>query len=484
MATQLSFSDAVRIKYITANGVVDFLGFERDYTVKLKVFYKAGAAMVLAGLVGMAAVPAAAPAQTVAVPTADNPFGLPDEVTLFGKSNPDVRTATAIINGYVITGTDIDERVALVTSAADVDVPEEELLRLRVQVLRNLIDETLKIQAADAQSIAPAPPEVEQTYAQLAQQNFSGDPARMDEYLRSVGSSPKALKRQIQGEMAWENLIRRNIMPFVNVSAEEVNDVLARLEASRGTDEYRLGEIYLSATAENRLAVLQNAQQIMEQLEAGGSFVAYARQYSEATTAVVGGDLGWVRLGQLPAQLANAVRTLQPGQLNGPIEIPGGFSIVYLINKRQVLMADPGQSLLNLKQITINFDPSISTAKAEEKIEKFADFLENMRGCADAESATEILGATVVSSDQIPAANLPEQLRNIILNLQIGQTTPLFGGVEEGVRVLMLCGRDDPEDAGAPSFSSVMDQIEQERINKRAQRYLRDLRNDAYIEYN
>jgi peptidyl-prolyl cis-trans isomerase SurA len=29
-----------------------------------------------------------------------------------------------------------------------------------------------------------------------------------------------------------------------------------------------------------------------------------------------------------------------------------------------------------------------------------------------------------------------------------------------------------------------MNLIEQDRINKRAQRYLRDLRNDAYIEYN
>ena len=87
------------------------------------------------------------------------------------------------------------------------------------------------------------------------------------------------------------------------------------------------------------------------------------------------------------------------------------------------------------------------------------------------------LGRRIVSTKR-------EQLRNIILNLQIGQTTPLFGGVEEGVRVLMLCGRDDPEDKGAPTFAAVMDQIEQERINKRAQRYLRDLRNDAYIEYN
>jgi peptidyl-prolyl cis-trans isomerase SurA len=56
--------------------------------------------------------------------------------------------------------------------------------------------------------------------------------------------------------------------------------------------------------------------------------------------------------------------------------------------------------------------------------------------------------------------------------------------VQEGVRVLMVCGRDDPVDTGGPTFAAVMDQIEEERVNKRAQRYLRDLRNDAYIEYN
>ena len=48
----------------------------------------------------------------------------------------------------------------------------------------------------------------------------------------------------------------------------------------------------------------------------------------------------------------------------------------------------------------------------------------------------------------------------------------------------MLCGRDDPKTANTPTFASIERQIEEERINRRAQRYLRDLRNDAYIEYN
>jgi peptidyl-prolyl cis-trans isomerase SurA len=117
-------------------------------------------------------------------------------------------------------------------------------------------------------------------------------------------------------------------------------------------------------------------------------------------------------------------------------------------------------------------------------VAEFGAFVDGLRGCGDVEAGAARINAEVVANDQIKAVNLPEQLRAIILNLQIGQSTPLFGGVQEGVRVLMVCGRDDPKDAGAPTFAAVMDQIEEERVNKRAQRYLRDLRNDAYIEYN
>src|SRR3546814_14962313 len=82
---------------------------------------------------------------------------------------------------------------------------------------------------------------------------------------------------------------------MTNVSSDEVDSVLKRLEAAKGQDEYHLGEIYLSATQDNVAAVVENARKIMEALQAGGSFAAYARQFSEASTAVVGGDLGWVR---------------------------------------------------------------------------------------------------------------------------------------------------------------------------------------------
>ena len=439
----------------------------------------------LAAVLGLVAAPVPAIAQIQAAsPEADNPLGLPESVTMLGASNPNVRTATAVVNGDVITGTDVDQRVALVIAANDQELSAEDMQRLKMQVLRNLIDETLQIQEAAAQEIQVTDPEVEQRYAAVSQQNFGQREGAMDAYLRQIGSSPNSLKRQIRGELAWQRLLRRNVAPFVSVSGEEVNEQLERLEASRGTEEFRLGEIFLAATPETQASVEENANRIVEQLSQGASFVAYARQFSQASTAAVGGDLGWVRLGQLPAQLSEVAGQMQPGQLVGPLPIPGGFSILYLIDKRQVLTADPRDAVLSLKQISIGFEPGTTQAQATTRVENFARGVSEIRGCGDADNAAAALGASIVTNDQIRVRSLPEALQDAILQLQIGQVTPPFGSVEDGIRVLMLCGRDDPDQSAGPDFETLMNQIEDERIGKRAQRYLRDLRNDAYIEYN
>ncbi len=414
----------------------------------------------------------------------ENTLNIPSTVVLLGKSDPNMRKATALVNGSVITGTDVDQRTALLVAASDGKISPEELQRVREQVLRNLIDETLQIQEAAAQEIVVSKDEINQRYAQVAAQNFGNDTARMDTYLTGVGSSAASLKRQIEGELAWQRLLRRQIAPFVNVSEEEVRELLKRMEESRGTDEYRLGEIYLSATPETKGAVLENAQRIMQQLEQGGSFVAYARQFSEASTAAVGGDLGFVRLETLPTQMQVVARGMQTGQLVGPFEIPGGFEILYLIDKRQILMADPRDAMLSLKQISIAFPAGTTEPAAAARVDEFTKGVQSMRGCGDADAVAATIGAEVVANDNIRVRSLPEQLQGLILGMQLGETTPPFGSISDGVRVLMLCGRDDPKSDNGPTFDQMLDQMENDRIQKRAQRYLRDLRNDAYIEYN
>ena len=440
---------------------------------------------IAASLAAGAAALAMASQPVVAQVAGSDPFNLPSDISLLSKNDPNVRKATAVVNGQPITGTDVDQRVALVLDANDAEVSPEELQRLKLQVLRNLIDETLQIQEARALEMEVAPSEVSATYQRVATQNFGQDPDALTEYLSKIGSSEASLKRQIEGEMSWQRLLSRNVTPFVSVAEEEVNELLERLRESKGTYEYHLGEIFLSASAETEQAVFDNARKIVDQLRQGGSFVAYARQFSEASSAAVGGDLGWLRLPQLQSpELEQVVSTMEPGQLVGPIQVPGGYSIMYLRDRRQVLTADPRDALLSLKQISIQFSPDTPQEQASAKAEEFAAGVQNIRGCGDADSAAAALGASVVSNDGIPVRQMPEALQSILLGLNVGQATPPFGSLDEGVRVLMLCGRDDPQGDSGPSAEQLMNQLENERIEKRAQRYLRDLRRDAIIEYN
>ncbi|MBW0144981.1 peptidylprolyl isomerase [Sphingomicrobium clamense] len=437
---------------------------------------------LLATATAAMAVTAAPAAMTQDAAQAQRPvFDIPDTITIFGREIPPVVKATAIVNGAVITQTDINERMNFMLVASGQQIPPEQVADMRQQVLANLIDETLQIQAAAAEEINISDEEVARTLAAVAE-----DSGRTVEELAALleqnGASLETMRQQIRGEIAWSRLQQYKIENFVSVDDDEVRAVLAKLEASKGTTEYRVGEIFLSATPANDQQVRENALRVLDLIRQGASFVAVARQYSEASHAAVGGDLGWIRPEQLPAELAQALPQIQLGSVSVPIKIPGGYSILAVQDRRTILTADPRDAQLSLKQVAIPLQQGISVEAANAIVDRFAEAATNLGGCGGAEKLASDFGGQVLSRDDVSMRELPPELQQMMIPMQVGQATRPFGSLEEGVRVLVLCGREEAT-PGLPSFAEVQQQKRAERINSRARRYLRDLRRDAVIDY-
>lgn len=443
------------------------------------------AARVMAMAMCVALVAGPVMAQTVDDQSAapETGLNLPKNIDILGKANPDVRKATAIVNDTVITQTDIDQRAAFITAANGLKLSDEDKERLRLQVLRLLIDETLQIQQAKTAEVTVDEKEMTQSFAGIAK-NMSKTPDQMRAYLKDIGSSERSLRRQIEGEIAWSRYLRRRVEPFVNVGDEEVAAILDRLKAAQGTEEYHLNEIYISAPAERQEQVVTQMKQILAEIQKGQApFGYFARSFSEASTRGVNGDLGWVRAAQLPDSLAQASSELQIGQIAGPIPTPGGYSILYMVDKRQVLTADPRDSRLTLKQMTVKFAPETTEAQVNTRTAAFAGAIQKLQGCGSVQKVASEIGAEVVDNDTIRIRDLPPALQSIVVKMQVGQATPPFGSRTEGVRTLVLCGRDDPQGGQLPGADQIQNQLEQQRVNLRAQQALRDLRRDAVIEY-
>jgi peptidyl-prolyl cis-trans isomerase SurA len=443
----------------------------------IRQFFLATAAI---GVIGLTP----ANSQTVSDDTVvETPLDVPGGQILFKRNDPNVRRASAVVNGEIITGTDIDQRIALLTSGKMDQIPLDQRDQLRIEILGQLIDETLRIQAAAVDELEVPDTEVNDYVKRVCDQNFKKSVSECDKQLSQMGSNIASLRKQVKSELAWNRVLGRNVTPFINVSDDEVTAKQRQNEAAKGTTEYRVGEIYLSANDQNRDQVYETARKIIEDLRKGAAFPELALQMSEASSKAQGGDLGWVKVGQLSQANAAAIAEMSQGEI---VAVPttGGVYILLLIDKRQIGMSDPREARLSLKQVAIDFPAGTTEAQAGPLVKRFAEETAKINGCGAADNVARTLGAEVVNRDGIKIADLPPALQNVMLQLNVGQSTPPYGSLEDGVRVFVVCGRDAPKVAADKTPDQIRDEIEEVRIEKRAQLFMRSLRRDAIIEYN
>lgn len=81
----------------------------------------------------------------------------------------------------------------------------------------------------------------------------------------------------------------------------------------------------LNADAEKK------ANEVLAKVKKGEDFAALAKQYSEDTTASKGGDLGFVKKGQLVPEFEDALWKLQVGQTSGLVKTVYGYHIIKLV---------------------------------------------------------------------------------------------------------------------------------------------------------
>ena len=251
----------------------------------------------------------------------------------------------AVVNDDVITVLDIVVRTRIALIASNQSDTPENRSQLVVPALRNLIDERLKAQAVKAYGIEVVEADVDSHLQQLAQHNNMTEDQFKSELVRR-GVLVDSFTDQIRIEIGWAQLVRQRFRAAATVTDKDVDDELAQYRQNVGKPEYALAEIFLPVYGTNDAAeVRATADGLMDQLRGGADFAALARQFSQSATASIGGELGWNRLDQFDPAVAAAIGGMQPGQVTGPIQIPGGYSILMLRERRETAAAPDRENL-------------------------------------------------------------------------------------------------------------------------------------------
>ncbi len=432
-----------------------------------------------------AALPAGAQTQPAAAPVPPAKPQANDAKTAVDSLDPEKESRiVAIVNGDVISAQDVDNRRRLFALSSGLPVTREVLDRLTPQVVRELIDERLRLQEVQRHKIAISDKDIAETITNLEKRN-NMPPGTLARRLASDGAEIHTLYDQTRVQLGWSRVLREQMGVADRVTEQDVDEQLRSIKAETGQMEYHVAEIFLPIDEPSRAADTQHfAETVIQQLRSGAPFPVVAAQFSQSQTALQGGDLGWVRPNQLEPPIAHLVQAMPAGAISNPIPVAGGLSIVTLLAKRQI-GNDPA-TLIKIRQVFLKFatplDPQNPTEQQHNMLLRAKQISDTAHSC-DAMAAADKAAGNPPRPDpteiRLETVNPPE-LRALISKLSENKPSePLV--TREGIMVVMVCAREE-RNLGMPSKEEVMNQLLSQRVELISRQMMRDLHRRASID--
>lgn len=391
-----------------------------------------------------------------------------------------IERIAAVVNDEVISLSDVQGRVQLALVAGGLQPTAENQRQVLQRVLRSLIDETLQRQEAAQIGVTATPSDVAQAMESVAAQNGQSV-AEFGRMLQSSGVAPATLESQIEAQLLWRGVIQRRILPTIDIGDEDIDEELAAQRRLQGRPEYLVSEILLPVPSPDREAETRAfAAQLVGQIRSGAPFGSLARQFGSGPGAESGGNLGWVPQGQLAPALDQVLPTLAPGSVSDPVRTVSGYHVLTVRDRRTVGTTDPEEAVVTLGRLAMAYPQTPTQALVDRMVALLQRETAAIRGCTDLARVAERLDAPSIDAGSGRFASLPSDLRGVLAPLAVGQPSPPQS-TPDGVIVFMICERQSP-DAVELDRDAIANALLEERVDLLQRRYLRDLRNAAFID--
>lgn len=403
----------------------------------------------------------------------------------FGTGGPnaiaqEVQRIAALVNDDVISGLDVERRVELVIRSTRMTDTSENRRRLRARMLEILIDEKLQLQAAAQQNVTVTDADIKNAIASIEKRNRV-PPGQFDGFLRTMGIDRASLMQQIRARLAWNKVVLRKLPP---IGDEEIDEALAKAKADVGRPQYRISEIFIPIDSPAKADdARQAAEDLLQQIKGGVPFPAAAREFSRGATASEGGAVGWVLDDQLDPDVAKVMAQLGPGEVSGPVLGATGYYLIQLHETRRFMAEASGEATLTLRQVLFSVPSNRSraqVAEAEARARAFADGIDSCDGLEAAARRDD--GADYIDLGQLKASQLAASVRDVVTPLAVDEVSAPVA-TPAGIALLMVCARVEPPPPAQLDRERIIEDLTQKRMAQISQRYIRDLRRDAVVEY-
>ena len=393
----------------------------------------------------------------------------------------------AVVDEDVVLASELLERINLVRESMiqnKVPMPERDVFV--GQVLDRLIIENIQLQEANNRGVVID----DQTLSQAVQQFAESNGQTVEEFvvgLESQGTSYRKFREDIRLEMTLSRLQRGMINQRISISDQDISGLLnSPFYKDFFSDEYSLGHIRLdlsdnpSETDKERLIV--EANNLVEQLRGGEDFGKIAAAKSSSSTALDGGSLGWRRAGEIPSLFAEIALEMEIGDISDPIVSGSAVHIIKLIERRGAGMQELSQTLVS----HILIKPSEIRSDKESRDLSESIYRQLLQGSEFAALAkqysddpgTALNGGSLGWSEE---GQFVPEFSEVMGKTETGQLSEPFLS-PFGWHVLRVDDRRVQNISDEARREMAIDILFKRRFEEERQEWLKEIRDEAYVE--
>ena len=456
----------------------------RDLQVVLQVFVMT---KFLSPLLGAAILVAAQAIFTAA--HAEEPIGMTATDSQENSAqNYTLNRIAAVVNVDVILVSELNTAVNKVVTQLNqkgTQLPDRDALVK--QVLERLIVDKLQMQIAERNGLTIDDNTLNEEIEALAKSN-GVDLSKFREVLEEEGYSYAAFRENIRKKLILEEVRRQMVANRIKVNDQEINNLLASMEASgEGDVKYHFAHIMVlipEAAGPDEIETARlRANNILMRVREGSDFEQMAIAESDGQNALEGGDLGWRSIGQIPSLFTETARHIQVGQVSDLIQSSGGFHIIKLLEKSGEEVHMLNQTRVRhilIKTDTVNSeeDVKIRMQQLEIRLQGGEDFAElarsNSQDTLSAARGGEL--GWVSQGDTVP------RFEAAMDKLAIGEISKPVQS-RFGWHIIQVEGRRQHDSTDQYERARAKQLIQARKYEEELVLWLRRLRDESYVEY-
>jgi peptidyl-prolyl cis-trans isomerase SurA len=396
----------------------------------------------------------------------------------------------AVVNDGVVLSSQLDDQTDEIIARLreqKTELPPRNVLRR--QILERLVVEEIQAQRAEKVGIQVSDEMLNGALADVAERNKVNF-ADLPRLLQDQGVDYRTYREEVRKQMRLQLLRQRDVIGRINVSPRELDQAMARQRnAPDQNSEYNVSHILISvpvsATPEQIDAREARAKEVFDKAKGGDDFAQLAVTYSDSTTNIEGGALGWRKGSQLPSVVSDAIAKMKAGEIANLIRTPSGFHIFRLNEIRgsaaQSVVAQTHARHILLRTNALEDDQTVQQ-KLSDIRKRIVEGGEDFAAIASVTSADPGSAADGGDLGWNGGGTFVPEFEKQLAGLSENEISQPFK-TTYGWHIIQLLGRRDHDITEDRLRQQVFGQLRESKAEEETELWLRRLRDEAFVDY-